>query len=109
MNWHVKQEDFQSVLEKYNRYLKGRGFSESSIERYSNILRNFLEFADDAHPSTEKANDFREHLITPARRLAISIRCMGERFKFLVLRPNNSIPYYFSEEEVHKIFDAATC
>jgi len=118
MNWHVKQEDFQSVLERYNRYLKGKGFSESSIERYSNILRSFLKFADDAHPSTEKANEFRDYIIAKKQaRATINNSCYalgnfykmhGESFKFSVLRPNNSIPYYFSEEEVHKIFDVAS-
>jgi len=32
-----------------------------------------------------------------------------ESFMFPVLRANNTIPHYFSEDEVHKIFDAASC
>jgi hypothetical protein len=31
-SWHIKQEDFESVLNRYDRYLNGRVFSESSIE-----------------------------------------------------------------------------
>jgi integrase/recombinase XerD len=118
MNWRVKQEDFESVLERYDRYLKGNGFSESSIERYSNILRSFLKFANDAHPSTEKATEFRDHLIAKKQaRATINNSCYAlgnfykmhsESFKFPILRVNNTIPYYFSEEEVHKIFDAAS-
>jgi len=32
----------------------------------------------------------------------------GEQFEFPILRVNNAIPYFFTEEEVHRIFDAAS-
>jgi len=117
-SWHIKQEDFESVLNRYDRYLKGRGFSESSIERYASILRNFLRFAGDPHPSQDQAHAFREYIIDQNQaHSTINNSCYalnnfykmcGEQFEFPILRVNNAIPYFFTEEEVHRIFDAAS-
>jgi len=105
-------------MERYNRYLEGKGFSKSSIERYSSILRSFLRFAGEVYPSLEQASKFRELIVDKGQaRATINNTCYalgnfykmhGESFKFQVLRANNITPYYFSEEDVHKIFDAAS-
>ncbi len=110
--------DFEPVLERYVRYLKGRGFSDSSIERYANITRSFLKFAGNAHPGIDQASEFRDHIIEKGLSRA-TINNSGYAlnhffvmhgegsFKPKVLRADNTIPYYFTEEEVHTIFDAA--
>jgi integrase/recombinase XerD len=110
--------DFEPVLERYVRYLKGRGFSETSIERYASTTRSFLKFAGDAHPVIEQANEFRDHIIEKGQSRA-TINNTGYAlnhffvmsgegsFKPKVLRADNTLPYYFTEEEVHMIFDAA--
>lgn len=102
MNWHVRIEDFGAVIERYNRHLEGKGFIKSSIERYSSILRSFLRFAGEVHPSLEQASKFRELITDKGQaRATINNTCYalgnfykmhGESFKFQVLRANNIIP-----------------
>ena len=117
-DWHIKHEDFGSVIDRYTRYLMGRGFSESSIERYAIILRNFLMFAGDSHPDQSVGLDFRDHIMDMNQaKSTINNSCYalnnfykmhGEIFEFPILRVSNTIPYYFTEDDVHKIFDAAS-
>ena len=118
MRWHIPQEDFGIVLDRYERYLRGREHSENSIVNEKRFVLTFLRFAKDPHPSIDQANAFRESLID--RKLApatINLHCFalknfyamhGEEFKHVALTCHNAIPHFFSEDEVHRIFDAAS-
>jgi integrase/recombinase XerD len=116
INWKVGQTDFESVIQRYDEYLRERGFSESTIKRYDDVLGYFLKFAVDSHPDVAKANEYRSYLVEERKAHAtINNSCFalknfyrmhGEDFKFPVLRASNIIPYYFEESEVNCILDA---
>jgi hypothetical protein len=63
MRWHLPQEDFGVVLDRYERYLRGRDYSENSIVSGKRLLSKFLKFAKDPYPSIEQADAFREILL----------------------------------------------
>lgn len=74
-----------------------------------------MKFAKDPHPPIEQADAFPETLFD--RKLApgtINLyyfgiknfyRMYGEEYKQVLLTCHNAIPHYFSEDEVHRIFD----
>jgi integrase/recombinase XerD len=116
MRWHIPQEDFGIVLDRYERYLRDCDYSENSIASGKKLVSNFLKFAKESHPTIEQADAYREILID--RKLApgtinlyyFAIRNFykmhGEEYKHIILACHNAIPHYFSEDEVHRIFDA---
>jgi len=62
INWSIKPsvEDVKPVIIKYRRYLQNIGLRNSTIEAHTIRVRNFLEWAEDACPPIEKANEYRE-------------------------------------------------
>jgi integrase/recombinase XerD len=118
VRWHIEQEDFGIVLDRYERYLRGQGYSDNSINSGRKFVLSFLKFSKDPHPSFEQADAFRESLLD--RKLApstINLHCFamrnfykmhGEDFKHVTLTCHNTIPYFFSEDEVHRIFEATS-
>jgi hypothetical protein len=63
VNWKKAEQNFDSIIQRYDQYLRERGFSESTIERNTNILGYFLKFANDNRPSIAQANEYRSYLI----------------------------------------------
>jgi len=116
INWNAGQTDFDSVIERYDRYLREKGFSEATIKRYLDILGYFLKFAGDSQPDVAKASEYRSYLVEERKaHSTINNSCFalknfykmhGEDFKFPVLRTSNIMPYYFTEDEVNRILDA---
>lgn len=110
--------NFGSVLNRYDRYLRSQNLSELSITRYLRYINSFLSFASDAHPTLAQAAEFRENLIekhvapSGLNTLCCAIKQFysmhGEKFEFKALRVRNAIPYFFTEDEVGRIFDAAS-
>jgi integrase/recombinase XerD len=118
MNWNIGEGDFESAMSRYDRYLRGQDLSELSMKRYLNEVKRFLTFAKDSHPSIQQAYEFREHLIeekvapssinTICHALKKFYSMHGEKFEFKSLRVRNTIPFFFNEDEVGRIFDAAS-
>jgi integrase/recombinase XerD len=116
VNWKIGQTDYESVIQRYVRYLREKGFSEATITRYSYILSYFFDFANDSHPDIARANEYRSYLVEQKKAHAtINNSCFalrnfyemhGEEFKFPVLRTSNIVPYYFTEDEVNRLLDA---
>jgi integrase/recombinase XerD len=117
VNWHIV-EDFDVTLDRYARYLRDQGFMESSIKRYCQFLRDFLKFTRTSHPSPEQATEYRSHLMdiryAPS---TVNNACFAlgnfykmheEKWKYPILPVHNAIPHFFTDDEVRRIFEAAS-
>jgi len=116
LDWNIDSDDSQPSLRKYEKYLKNIGLRQSTIDSYICRVKNFLDFAETSRPPVEAFWDFRDHLIdqnlsqSSLNNYSFAVRhyyrMYGEDVSFKFVRPSNIIPYFFSEEEVAKIFDS---
>lgn len=117
--WRInpQAEDLKLILERYRRYLKDIGLRESTIEGYLSYLGRFLVFTGEPHPSLSKAHEYRDHLLARnLTRQTVNNACIavknyykmqGEDFQFKFLDANKTLPYFFDQDDVIKIFTAA--
>ena len=114
-NWKIsKHTDFEQPLIKYRRYLQEHGLRESTIVGYEGNLLRYLKFCENDQPSVEDWERFRDTLF--GRKLK---RCTLNQYAYAAkayhemvgkpiiihrLEPNNQIPYFFTEEDIEKIF-----
>ncbi len=88
----------------------------TTIETYSECVKNFLNFANSDNPNQKDAEEFRESLFDRnLSRSTINNHCyamkryfaaFGEEVRFPRLKIDNTIPYYFDQDEINKIFDS---
>ncbi len=112
----IKNIDLNPALKKYRRYLESLGFSSDTIESYLFRCKKYLEFAKTDQPSEEDFARFRDYL--QDKKLArntmnnygFSTRkyheMIGKPVGFNYLKPHDTIPFFFDETDVNKIFDA---
>jgi hypothetical protein len=76
-------------------------------------VRKYLEFSETDSPSADDFAIFRDHLHdrklsrNTINNYSFSIRSItrcSDRCKLAFIKPNNTIPYYFDESEIMKIF-----
>jgi integrase/recombinase XerD len=109
----VKKSDLGPALGRYRRFLVDLGFRDSTIDMYVFRARKYLEFAETEQPSAEDFIRFREVLQdkrlsrSTLNQYGFSIRKYHEMIKqpitFPFLKPNDTIPYFFNEQDVAKI------
>ncbi len=107
-------DDFNPALLQFRHYLESNGFRESTITMYVDRVKRYLEYAGTNKPSQTDFDIFRDTL--HSKKLArntinnycISIKAyhkmLGECISFPFLKINNSIPYYFSQDDILNIF-----
>lgn len=110
----VGKEDFKPILKRYDRYLEENGIRESTRSSYVFRVGKFLEFAQDDLPLEEEFVRFRE--ILHERKLSrstINNYCFsikkyyemkGKTIDFNFIRPMNTIPHFFDENDIAKLF-----
>jgi integrase/recombinase XerD len=115
-NWdrEVGIEDLKPVLKRYGRHLEDIGLRDSTITSYVFRVGKFLEFAQDDAPNVEDFTRFREKLHDMRlSRSSINNYCFaikryyemyGKTIDFNFIRPMNTIPYFFDENDILKIF-----
>lgn len=109
----VKKNDLEPALRGYERYLVNLGFRESTITMYVFRAGKYLEFAKTDQPSPSDFAEFREVLQdkrlsrSTLNQYGFSIRKYHEMIKqpitFPFLKPKDTIPYFFDEQDVAKI------
>jgi integrase/recombinase XerD len=121
-DWEIKNSapemSYKLEMKKFSLFLKGRGYRDSTIEMYLGNIHRYLKFSKTPRPSLKKAEEFREMLLSSnlsrstLNQYSYSMRAyhqmLGDDYKFSRLNPNNTIPYYFSELDVEKIFSVIT-
>jgi integrase/recombinase XerD len=116
VNWdrEVGIEDLKPALKRYSRHLEDNGLRESTIISYIFRVGKFLEFAQGDAPQVEEFTRFREMLYE--RRLSrssINNYCFaikryyemcGKSIDFNFVKPMNTIPHFFDENDIAKLF-----
>ena len=116
-DWNIsKQTDFELPLRKYRLFLLENGLRESTIIGYGGNLLRYLKFCETDKPSVEHWERFRETQFdrnlkrSTLNQYTYAIRAYHEMIGVPIvvhrLEPNNQIPYFFTEDDVHKIFSA---
>jgi integrase/recombinase XerD len=115
-NWNreIGPEDLKPAVKRYRRYLKDKGLRESTIPMYVLHASKYLEFSGTDSPSADDFARFRDHLLdmklswSTINNYSFSIRkyheMLGQNIRFKFIKPNNTIPYYFDETEIARIF-----
>jgi site-specific recombinase XerD len=111
--WNIPREDVS--LRKFARYLRDKGIRPSTLDSYVFRVGRYLKFCGKEQPTQETAQEFRDHLMDNGlSRSSINNYCFAIRqfhrmqgidFEFTFLKPHNEIPYYFTTDEVNRIFD----
>ena len=111
--WNIPSED--GLLRKYARYLRDNGIRTSTLDSYVFRVGKYVKFCDQEQPSQETAQNFRDRIMDNGlSRSSINNYCfairkfhqmLGLDFEFTFLKPHNEIPFYFTAEEVNRIFD----
>jgi site-specific recombinase XerD len=114
-NWSKSQlkVDLNPILKKYEDYLRYNGYRESSVLRYSHLVKIYIKKANSITPNSECAFKFREGLLkSNFRSSTINLygaalkqfyRMQGEDISFPFLPVDNKLPYYLSSDDIIKI------
>lgn len=116
VNWkrELEHEDLKPALRRYRRHLEDCGLRASTIPMYVLHVTKYLEFSGTDSPCSEDFARFRDHLHdmklsrSTINNYSFSIRkyheMLGQHVSFTFIKPNNTIPYYFDETDIIKIF-----
>jgi integrase/recombinase XerD len=117
IDWNLKnisEKNYSLEISKFRRYLMDKGFRESTIEGYVGNVHRYLEFSNAIKPTAKDIENFRGYLYTKnlsrstSNQYAYAIKAyhqmLGDQVEFARITPNNTIPYFFSTEEINKIF-----
>ncbi|MGB5100051.1 MAG: phage integrase N-terminal SAM-like domain-containing protein [Methanothrix sp.] len=65
VNWNKSQlkNDINPVLRKYENYLRSRGYRESSIIRYTDSIKIYINKTKSIKPTLENTMEFRDGLL----------------------------------------------
>jgi integrase/recombinase XerD len=110
----IKMSDLKPALGRYQSYLSKLGFSDQTIESYVFRAGKYLEFVKTDQPTTEDHSRFRDYLQEKklARNTLNNYGSAAKRYhemigipvNFHFLKPNDTIPYFFNEDDIAKIF-----
>ncbi len=116
VNWdrEVRTEDFKPALKRYTRYLEENGLRKSTIASYVFRVGKFLDYIKTDSPQVEDFSKFRETLHdNDLSRSSINNYCFsikryyemcGKTIDFNFVRPMNTIPHFFDENDIARIF-----
>ncbi len=112
VNWNKSQlkNDINPILRKYENYLRSRGYRESSIIRYSDSIKIYLNKKESIKPTIDRAMEFRDELLKSnlksstinlySAALKQFYKMHNEEVEFLYLPVNNKLPYYLSSDDI---------
>lgn len=113
VSWDMPNKD--NRLKQFKRYLRDKGIRQSTIDDYIARVERYLKFCGKEQPSPEMAQNYRDYLMDKElSRSTINNCCfamrnfhamLGQEVKFPFLKRTNTIPYYFTSDEVSRIFD----
>jgi len=113
IDWNLPDND--AKLRRFKRYLKDKGVRQSTLDDYLLRIERYLRFCGNEQPSPETAQQYRDSLMDRnLSRSSVNNCCfaiknyhkmLGQDVKFPFLKRTNTIPYYFTADEVCRIFD----
>lgn len=118
INWDRSQYQFDMnpTLNRFGRWMKDRGYREASIDGYHKAIRLYLKTLKTISPSIEDAKQYHSNMAASnLARATVNIRraaliafykSQGLDLKLPYLKPNNQVPYFFSENDVAAILNS---
>jgi integrase/recombinase XerD len=115
VNWNKSQlkNNINPVLEKYENYLRSRGYRDSSIIRYRDSIKIYLSKTKSIKPTIDNAIEFRDELLKSSLKSStINLyfaaikqfhKMHSKVVEFPYLPVNNKLSYYLSSDDVLKI------
>lgn len=108
------QDSHDRCLARFRLFLQEKGIRDSTIEGYEGNVSRYLEFVQTDHPTSDDYSRYRESLHSwklsrsTLNQYGYSAKAyhemIGKPIKFKRIGPNNQIPFYFTSEDVDKIF-----
>ena len=120
VNWSRVRDkaDLNPALIRYTRYLETKGFKKNTIILYTKLINNYLLEVSTDLPTAQDAINYRDSLhdkklsgsaINNFTAAIINYhRMIDQPVKLPFLKLNNSLPYYFDETDILKIFSACS-
>ena len=113
IDWNLPDND--SRLKRFKHFLRDKGIRQSTLDDYLLRVERYLKFCGNNQPSPETAQRYRDTLLDRnLSRSSVNNYCfaiknyhkmLGQELKFPFLKRTNTIPYYFTGDDVCKIFD----
>jgi len=110
--------DLKPALARYGKYLISIGLKPNTIKLYTQLINVYLEATGTDAPSSADAVKFYESLQdkkisrSAMNNYAAAITkyqsMIGKQVKMPFLKLNNSLPYWFDEMDILRIFDACS-
>jgi len=104
------------TLNRFGRWMKDHGYREASIDGYHKAIRLYLKTLKTISPSIEDAKQYHSNMAASnLARATVNIRraaliafykSQGLELKLPYLKPNNQVPYFFSENDVTAILNS---
>jgi integrase/recombinase XerD len=116
VDWSMDRNvsDLKPALSRYSKYLESLGLKKNTIVLYTRLLNMYLQAVKTDLPTPEDAQGFYDSLaangmsrssINNFAAALIKYHAMIDQpVKIKFLRLNNSLPYYFDEKDILKIF-----
>jgi len=111
----ITADDIKPSVKRFRRYLEDNGLRASTIPMYVLHISKYLEFSQTDLPIAEDFVRFRDNLLdrklsrSTINNYSFSMRkyheMLGQQVSFNFIKPSNTIPHYFDELEVIKIFN----
>jgi integrase/recombinase XerD len=110
----IGKDDLNPAIKRYKRYLEDCGLRASTIPMYLLHVTKYLEFSQTDTPCADDFARFRDYLLdmklsrSTINNYSFSIRkyheMLGQNVSFAFIKPNNTIPYYFDESDIERLF-----
>jgi len=115
-DWPSSASNLQPAVLKFKNHLQDNGYRASVIEGYVFRVKNYLQFAGTSRPTQDTLNEFRQILFARGLKrstingYSIAIKAYhkmyGEEVTYKFLKVSDQIPYFFTEDDVTKIFNS---
>ncbi len=118
VDWSMDRNlsDLKPALSRYARYLESLGLKKNTVILYAKLASSYLQAAKTDLPTPKEAQEFYNnrssdrHVSESINNFAAALIkyhvMIDQPVKLKFLRLNNSLPYYFDEKDVLKIFSA---
>jgi len=118
VDWSMDRNvsDLKPALSRYTRYLESLGLKRNTVILYTRLANMYLKAVKTDLPTPKEAQEFYNNLsadgmsrssINNFAAALIKYHAMIDQpVKLKFLRLNNSLPYYFDEKDILKIFSA---
>jgi integrase/recombinase XerD len=116
--WDIKDKNdvIDIALNRYRRFLEQLGRRPSTVSTYLFHVEKYLRFVGTDRPSDAELQAYRDHIFdkhwtrSTLNNSAFAITAyhemLGEKVKIPILSRNDTLPFYFNQDEIERFFSA---